>query len=194
MARGLMPQGGAPPAAAAPPPLPNGAPGPGGGPQQQAPGAQGRPTDADKDTYRHFLANAVDMVSEDEIADGLVEQLRSEAPVEGVAQTIAMVVNHIGQDGRGRGVPVHGAMAVAAAATLAGDIGITWAEAAGREPLNADQIQAVFLRSMELLRDMQGDGQGPPAGEDTGPPGPAGPQPGNGLMPGMAQDMRGPRP
>ena len=60
-----------------------------------------------------------------------------------VAQTIAMVVDRIGQDVRARGVQVHGAMAVAAAATLAGDIGINMAEAAGREPLKADQIVSV---------------------------------------------------
>ena len=108
----------------------------------------------------------------------------------------ARVVDHIGQDGRGRGVPVRGAMALAAAATLAGDIGINMAEAVGRSPLNADRIQGVFLRSMELLRDMQGDGEnaaGPgaeaPMPGPGGPPpaqGPAGPPGGNGLMPGRA--------
>ena len=93
-------------------------------------------------------------------------------------------------------MPVHGAMAVAAAATLPGDIGINMAEAVGRPPLNADQIQGVFLRSMELLRDMQGERQcapGPgaeaPMPGPGGPPpapGPAGPPGGNGLMPGRA--------
>lgn len=95
---------------------------------QQAEDATGRPTDAEKDAYRHFLANTVDMVYQDEIA----EQLNSEAPVEGLTQRIAMVVNDIGQDGLACGVPVHGAMAVAAAATLAGDIGINMAEAVGK--------------------------------------------------------------
>lgn len=91
-------------------------------------------------------------------------------------------------------------MAVAAAATLAGDIGINMAEAVGKEPLNAARIQGVFLRSMELFRDMQGEdgaAEMPSApGADPGPPEPAGPpMSGNGLMlDGMVRGRKGSRP
>ena len=190
-----MPQG-RPPSPGAPAAPPGGGaamPAPGGGapadPSMAGAGGAGpRATDQDKETFRAFLANAMQLVYEEETADLLVEQMNGPAPVESLASTIAAVVNHIGQDGVARGVPVNGAMAIAAATTLAGDIGINLAEAAGREPFNQDQIQAIILRSMELLRDMQGS----PAAEEGAPQGagPAGPAatpqgaaPGNGLMP-----------
>lgn len=205
MARGLMPQRQAAPDPSASAP-PNGRGGPAAPPAPAPPdaqGQQGRASEQDKETYRHFLANAVDLVYQDQTADLIVEQLNSEMPVEGLAQTIAMVVNHIGQEGLAQGVPVNGAMAIAVATSLAGDIGINMAEAAGRPPLNADQMQAVVLRSMELLRDMQEaptEEGAPGPGAEAPMPGPGGPPPGpgpagNGLMPGMAQSQRGgPRP
>jgi len=71
-------------------------------------------------------------------------------------------------------------MGAAAAATLAADMGTRLAQSAGVPPLSKEQIQAVYLRSMELMaaqRDEYVQAQQGPAPAEQAPP-----SAGNGLM------------
>lgn len=176
MARGIARRTGqdAPPAAdtvtggTETPPMPPSAP----------PAGAQRLSEQDRNVYHDFLGNAIELAYSDDMADTIASQLTGPQPVEALAETIATIVNRIGQDGRARGIPVKPAMAVATAATLAGDIGIEMAQRIGREPLNADQIQGIVLRSSEILLEMQG--QAAPEGGQPAAPGPAAPA--NGLV------------
>lgn len=194
MARGLMQN--AAPAPAGPPqgamPADEGSP-PGAGAGAPTPGPNGQrgaATDEEKALYRDFLANTIDAIYQPETAESLANILRSVAETQGVAsaiepmaQIVSGIVGRVAYDGLANGLPISREMAAAAAASLAGDLGTNLAESAGVPPLSNEHIQAIYLRSMELLADQrdqvrqerasQGEGQQP----QEAPPGG-----GNGLM------------
>jgi len=194
MARGLMPEG---PAAGAAPPQ-GGAPA--GGAPSPTPGQNGqgrRATEEEKGLYREFLGNIVNAIYEEETAEAVGEIIRgaTQAPqgaaaaggaVEPLAHIVSGAVARVAYSGLDEGLPITREMAAAAAASMAADLGRNMAESVGVPPLPDDQIQAVYLRSMELLADQRDQGQaeaaeGAPPGEAGTEPTPTA-QPGNGLM------------
>ena len=194
MARGLMPEG---PAAGAPPP--QGDASAGGASPSSPPGPNGqgrRATDEEKALYREFLGNIVNAIYEDETADAVGEIIRSaaQAPegaasgvaVEPLAHIVSGAVARVAYSGLAEGLPITREMGAAAAASMAADLGRSMAESVGAPPLPDDQIQAIYLRSMELLADQRDQGQAEAAEGGAPAPGgeeaPAPAQAGNGLM------------
>lgn len=185
MATGGAPAAGTPaPAGGSPEPMPEGQPQEGR-----------RATDEEKALYKEFLANTLNDIYEPETAEALGRVLRnttqaspeagSGSLVVGV-ETLALVVSgavaKVAYHGLQNDLPITREMAAAAAATVSADIGRNMAEAAGVEPMSDEQIQALFLRSMELLgeerdrrkAERQQGGESPPETPAT--------PPGNGLM------------
>ena len=70
-------------------------------------------------------------------------------------------------------------MAITATAQIAEDVGTEMAQAAGAQPLSEEQIQALFLRSVELLADQRDEraSRDQAAKAPRGPAGPGGPAP-----------------
>ena len=211
MARGLMPGG---PPGGPPPSAPQGAPQgamppeaggmPPSGPET---GAQGRrATDEEKGVYRQFAGNVTKMLYQEKTADAIAETLRAGtdvSPVEGLAQIISSAVARVAYSGLENGLKIDREMALAATMQVVEDIGTNVAGAAAAQPLSEEQMEAVYLRSMELLAERRDDQQrtgaaagaslrrrppdkGLPAGPGPGstrpPPGAAGPPP-SGPMP-----------
>ena len=194
MARGLMPEGAAPGAA----PPPGDASAGGAPPSPPGPNGQGRrATDEEKALYREFLGNIVNAIYEDETADAVGEIIRSSAQapegaaagvaVEPLAHIVSGAVARVAYSGLAEGLPITREMGAAAAASMAADLGRNMAESVGAPPLPDDQIQAIYLRSMELLADQRDQGQAEAAEGGAPAPGggaeaPAPAQAGNGLM------------
>lgn len=189
---GLMP--GAPAAGAAPPQT--GAPADGVPPSQPQNGQGRRATEEEKGLYREFLGNIVNAIYEEETASAVGEIIRrsAQAPegaaasgaVEPLAHIVSGAVARVAYSGLDEGLPITREMAAAAAASMAADLGRNMAESVGVPPLPDDQIQAIYLRSMELLADQRDQGQA--EGAEGAPPAPGGTEPsataqsGNGLM------------
>lgn len=195
MARGLMQN-----AASAPGAAPQAAaPADGGVPPSAAANGQGRrATDEEKGLYREFLGNIVNAIYEPETAEAVGEiiQRTSQAPdgtaagggvVEPLAHIVSGAVARVAYSGLDEGLPITREMAAAAAASMAADLGRNMAESVGAPPLPDDHIQAIYLRSMELLSDQRDQGQAEGGGEGAartggGTESPATAQAGNGLM------------
>ena len=206
MARGLMPGG---PPGGMPPGAPQGAMPPEAGgmpPSGPGNGAQGegrRATEDEKGVYRQFAGNVMKTLYEEKTADAIAETLRAGSdvsPVEGLAQIISSAVARVAYSGLESGLKIDREMALAATMQIVEDIGTNVAGAARAQPLNEEQMEAVYLRSMELLAERRDDHQktaaagaealsqrppdrGLPAGPgpgSAGPPAgpPAGPMPG----------------
>lgn len=186
MANGLMSSlaGDAPPA-----------PGPGGAPGAEAPaGISGE----EKDVYLEFLGNTVNAIYDPKTSESVGETLRAAHQsgretggqvipiVEPLAQVVSAAVSSVAYSGLENGLPITRDMAAAAAASLAADIGNNMTEAVGTPPLPQEMVQAVYLRSMELMGEQRDQRQagGGQQGEAAPAPGPA-PR-GNGLMAGRA--------
>lgn len=165
----------------------NAAPAPGGPPQEAMPadegvtptpgpnGQQRRATDEEKTLYREFLANCIDAIYQPETAESLANILRGVGETQGVAsaiepmaQIVSGIVGRVAYDGLANELPITREMAAAAAASLAGDLGTNLAESAGVPPLSNEQIQAIYLRSMELLADQRDQVRQERAAQDQG--------------------------
>ena len=182
MATGLMPGPPADPSAPAAP-----VPGQGGNPQD-------RPaSEEEKGLYREVLANCMNAIYEPETAEALAQTMRRSAEVaergddgiegpvvESLAQVISGAVSRVFMDGLLNDLPLTREMGAAATATLATDMGTRLAQSAGVPPLSKEQIQAVYLRSMELMaaqRDEYVQAQ-----QGAAPAGQAPPPAGNGTV------------
>ena len=183
---GLMPSmagGGAPmgpPAGSGQAPMP-----------EAAPQEGRRASEEEKGVYREFLANAMNAIYEPKTAEGLSVAFQSPQPVEVLALAVSAAVSRSAYAGLEEGLPITPEMASTAAATLAADIGRNLAESVGAPPLSDEQIQALHLRSMEMLgeeRDRRQAFDGRTRQQQAGQPGAEAPQktpaapPGNGLM------------
>ena len=125
-------------------------PGPGNGAQ----GNERRATEEEKATYRQFIANTMKALYAEQTADAIAETLRAGAdvsPVEGLAQIVSSAVARVAYSGLENGQPIGREMALAATMQAVQDIGTNVAEAAGAQPLNDEQMEAVYLRSVELI-------------------------------------------
>lgn len=175
--------------------MPNNA---GGGPMAPEGGApvdgqpmQEGPQASPEDTalYETFLSNVLNVVYDEKVASGIAPSFESPSPVEALALFVSGAVARVAFDGLQNGQKISKEMAVTATAQLAEDVGTEMAQAAGAQPLSQEQIEALFLRSVELLADqrddrkmtdMAGKGGRPQAAQEA----PQGP--GRGLAPGMA--------
>ena len=124
------------------------------GPENVAQGGDRRATDEEKATYRQMLANTMKALYSEKTADAIAETLRAGAdvsPVEGLAQIISSAVSRVAYSGLENGQPIGREMALAATMQAVQDIGTNVAQAAGAPPLNDEQMEAVYLRSIELI-------------------------------------------
>ena len=161
MARGLMPGG---PPGGPPPSAPQGAPQgamppeaggmPPSGPENGAQGNGRRATEDEMGVYREFAGGVMSMIYQEPVADALAETLRAGAdvsPVEGLAQIVSAAVSRVAYSSIEKGSKIDPEMAYAVTMQVVEDIGTNVAEAAAAQPLNEEQMEAVYLRSMELL-------------------------------------------
>lgn len=154
-----------------------------------APGGPGpgerEPSAEEAGLFEEFLANVVGAVYTPETADGVAAMLTGPQPVEMLAQVVSGAVARVAYSAGENGLPVSGDMVTAAAAAVSEDLGREMARSVGAQPLSDDQVQAVFLRSCELLRDQRDEamrageaergGVGPMQGAATqSPPGAGG--------------------
>ena len=186
---GLMPSmgAGAPPQSAqdaqGAPPMGMGDPGPENAPR--------RAQDGEKQLYGEFLGNALMAVYGDEAqAERIGSAFQSQQPAEALATQIAAIVDRVASSGMENGLPIDGEMMVAAANSLAADLGKNLAQAVGAQPLSDEQVEAVSYRTAELLREQRDGRQGAVAERQNAPPAP--PPSGNGLMPSRAGPQQPP--
>ena len=147
------PQGAMPPEGGGMPP-----PGPGNGAQ----GNGRRATEEEKQVYKQFAGNVMKVVYQEKTADAIAEMLRAgedASPVEGLAQIVSSAVARVAYDGIENGLKIERDMALAATMQVVEDIGTNVAESAGAKPLNEEQMEAVYLRSVELLADHRDQNQ-----------------------------------
>ena len=187
------PQGAMPPEGGGMPP-----PGPGNGAQGER-----RATEEEKQVYKQFAGNVLKTLYQEKTADAIAEMLRAgedASPVEGLAQIVSSAVARVAYDGIENGLKIERDMALAATMQVVEDIGTNVAESAGAKPLNEEQMEAVYLRSVELLADHRDQNQrtkeagmaasrnrppdrGLPAGRGAPPPAGGGAPPPAGRMP-----------
>lgn len=130
-------------------------------------------TPEDTAAYEEFLGNVLNVVYDEKVASGIAPSFQGPTPVESLALFVSGAVARVAYNGLENGQNITKEMAVAATAQVAEDVGTEMAQAAGAQPLSEEQIQAVFLRSMELLADQRDDrmaGQGPPPQGGQEPP------------------------
>ena len=143
-------------------PAPNAMPRPGAmpaaGPGGPGPGER-EPSAEESGLFEEFLANVVGAVYTPETADGVAAILTGPQPVEMLAQVVSGAVARVAYSAGENGLPVSGDMVTAAAAAVSEDLGREMARSVGAQPLSDEQVQAVFLRSCELLRDEQDAGR-----------------------------------
>ena len=192
MARGLMPGG---PPGGPPPSAPQGAPQgamPPSGPENGAQGNGRRATDEEKGVYREFAGNVMKLLYEEKTADAIAETLRAGtdvSPIEGLAQIISSAVSRVAYSGLEAGLKIDREMALAVTMQVVEDVGTNVASASAAQPLGEEQMEAVYLRSMELLAERRDEHQstaaagaeamaqrppdkGLPGPGSAGPPGP----------------------
>ena len=200
MARGLMPGG---PPGGPPPSAPQGAPQgamppeaggmPPSGPGNGAQGNGRRATDEEKGVYREFAGNVMKLLYQEKTADAIAETLRAGtdvSPIEGLAQIISSAVSRVAYSGLEAGLKIDREMALAVTMQVVEDVGTNVASASAAQPLGEEQMEAVYLRSMELLAERRDEHQSTAAAgaeamaqrpPDKGLPGPgpgaAGPPP-----------------
>ena len=157
-------------------PMPAGAPQ--GGPQGAMPGDGGamplpglgngageqerRATDEEKGVYRQFVANVVKTLYAEKTSDAIAETLRAvqdASPVEGLAQIISSAVSRVAYSGIENGLRIGREMALAATMQAVQDIGTNLAESVGAPPLNEEQMETVYLRSVELIAERRDEHQ-----------------------------------
>ena len=125
------------------------------GPENGA-GGERRATDEEKKAYGQFAANIIKVLYQEKTADAIAETMRAPggaSPIEGLAQIVSSAVARVASSGLENGLTIGPEMAMAATMQAVEDIGTNMAEAAGAPALGEEQMQAVFLRSMELLAD-----------------------------------------
>ena len=119
-------------------------------------GGERRATDEEKEAYGQFAANIIKTLYQEKTADAIAETMRAPggaSPIEGLAQIVSSVVARVAASGIENGLNIGHEMTMAATMQAAEDVGTNMAEAAGAPALDEEQMQAVFLRSMELLAD-----------------------------------------
>lgn len=161
--------------------VPGGAPGPGerdASPEETA-------------LFEEYLANVSNAIYQPEAAEGIAAIFTGPAPVEMLAQVVSGAVARVSYSAGENGLPITVEMVTAATAAISEDLGKEMARSVGVEPLADEQVQAVFLRSTELLRDQHDESrrvndaaQSPQRGQ-----GPM--QGGNGAAPTPGADMGG---
>lgn len=127
----------------------------GGAPMPEGPQA----SPEDTATYERFLANTMNVIYDERVASGIAPSFQGPSPVEALALFVSGTVARVAYDGLENGQNITKEMAVAATAQIAEDVGTEMAQAVGAQPLNDEQIQALFLRSVELLADQRDDRQ-----------------------------------
>ena len=145
-----------------------------------------RASPEDTALYESFLGNVLNVVYDEKVASGIAPSFQGPNPVEALALFVSGAVARVAYDGLENGQNVTKEMAVTATAQLAEDVGTEMAQAVGAQPLSEEQIQALFLRSVELLADqrddrrmtdMAGKGRPAPQGAQEAPQPPGGAQP-----------------
>lgn len=130
------------------------------GMESGAQGGERRATDEEKAAYSQFAANVVRTLYNEKTADAIAESLRAGAdisPVEGLAQIVSSAVARVAMSGMENGQNIGREMALAATMQAVHDIGTNLAQSAGAQPLNPEQLEAVYLRSVELLAERRGE-------------------------------------
>ena len=160
-------------------PMPAGAPqGPQGGPQGVMPGEGGampppgmengaggqerRATEDEKGVYRQFVGNVVKTLYAEKTSDAIAETLRASqdvSPVEGLAQIVSSAVSRVAYSGIEKGLRIEREMALAATMQAVQDIGTNLSESVGAPPLNEEQMEMVYLRSIELIAERRDEHQ-----------------------------------
>ena len=106
---------------------------------------------------RLFKSAVADSAYSGDGARTLVEALRKsegggKAVVETLAGAVAAIIGPIAYDGMKKGAPVTPGLVAEATAELSADFGTELLQAAGMERLTDEQVQAVYLRAVEILK------------------------------------------
>lgn len=126
-----------------------------GGP---GPGAR-RASSEETQLFQEFLANVSNAIYQPRAAEGIAAIFTGPAPVEMLAQVVSGAIARVSSSAGENGMPITIEMVTAATAAISEDVGKEMARSVGVEPLSDEQVQAVFLRSTELLRDQHDDAQ-----------------------------------
>lgn len=169
MATGLAPSlvGGAPapgPAPSASPEQPM--PPEGGAPMQPGQGQSMSPEDSA--AYEGLVANSLAQIYAKSVYPGIAASfvrngsitsgVTGNSMVEELAGYVSAAVGRSATEETGDGQNITSEMTIAAAGQIAQDIGTEMAQSVTGQPLPDEQIQAVWLRSLELLEDQREDG------------------------------------